>query len=244
VTIRMPLVTLCLLLAAPLGARAQAGSDLETTLARLLGRQQPTVLELSETTRRDVAQDELAATLYARAQAAEPGPAQSEVNQKMRDALAKARAAQGIRVTSGGYNVHREQPSENVWVWIASQELDLVAADGERLLGLVGELQGMGLAVQDLQWRVADATRLAAERALLTDSLQAMEATARTAADGLGLVMSGWRRVSLVPNEMPMPRYRAAPMAMAAEAAAPPVAAAGTIELTVTVTGEALLVAR
>jgi hypothetical protein len=91
---------------------------------------------------------------------------------------------------------------------------------------------------------VADATRLAAERALLTDSLQAMEATARTAADGLGLVMSGWRRVSLVPNEMPMPRYRAASMAMAAEAAAPPVAAAGTIELTVTVTGEALLVAR
>jgi hypothetical protein len=43
---------------------------------------------------------------------------------------------------------------------------------------------------------------------------------------------------------MPMPRYGAAPLAMAAEAAAPPVAAAGTTELTVTVTGQALLVAR
>ena len=243
-TIRMSLATLCLLLAAPLGAHAQDGGDLEATLARLLGRQQSTVLELSETARRDVAQDELTATLYARAQAAEPGPAQSEVNRKMRDALTRARAVQGIRVTSGGYSVSREQPSENVWVWVAAQELNLAAADGERLLGLIGELQDVGLAVQDLQWRVADATRLATEKALLTDSLRAMEATARTVADGLRLVMSGWRRINLMPNEAPIPHHRAAPTAMAPDVLAPPVAAAGTAEVAVTVTGEALLATR
>jgi predicted secreted protein len=221
--------------------RAQEGVEHDATSGRLLGHEQRTVLELSETARREVAEDELNATLYARAEAPEAGAAQGEVNRRMTDALAKARAAKEIRVGTGGYQVYREQPGENVWVWVASQELDLSAADGERLLALVADLQAMGLAVRELSWRVADATRRATERALLADALRAMDATARRAADHLGLSLSGWRRVTLVPTEPQRPRYGATSAPVGAEAGTPPVAAPGDTEVSVTVRGEALL---
>lgn len=243
----MRIARLALALALVLGAASPVPAQdvppgLEGLFDRLLRAQdRHTVLDLSETVRREVPDDEIVATLVARAQAQEPGPAQNEVNRRMAAALDKARAVEGVRVTSGGYHVYREQPSENVWVWVAVQELNLESADGERLLTLVGELQSAGLAVQDLRWQLADTSRRAIERSLLSEALQALEAKARTAADALSLTMSGWRRVSLAPDAQPMPRFRA-PMAMAAaDEAAPPVAAAGTSEVTVTVSAEALL---
>ena len=78
-------------------------------------------------------------------------------------------------------------------------------------------------------------------RQLLSEALDALARTARTAADGLNLRVLGWRRISLTPSGPIEPPYRAR-MAMAAQAEmATPVAAAGLSEVVVTVSAEALL---
>jgi uncharacterized protein len=205
---------------------------------------EPTVLELSEAARREVPQDEMAATLVAHAEAPDAAAAQDTVNRMMAAAVEAARKAPGVRHASGGYSVGQRQEREGgPMVWVAEQQLGLTGGDGAALLRLVGDLQGAGLAVQDLRWQLAPGTRRNVERQLLAEALDALQRTARTAADGLGLKVAGWRRVSLVPGgEPPGPVFRArmAAAPMAAEMA-PPVAAAGTSEVVVVVNAEALL---
>jgi uncharacterized protein len=205
---------------------------------------EPTVLELSEAARREVPQDEMAATLAAHAEAPDAAAAQDTVNRMMAAAVEAARKAPGgVRHASGGYSVSQRQEREGgPMVWVAEQQLSLTGGDGAALLRLVGDLQGAGLVVQDLRWQLAAGTRRNIERQLLAEALDALQRTARTAADGLGLRVAGWRRVSLVPGgEPPGPVFRARmATAMAAEMA-PPVAAAGASEVVVTVNAEALL---
>ncbi len=225
-------------LAGPRAAQAQQGPP-----GRGEG-PEPTVLELSEAARREVPQDEMAATLTAHAEAPDAAAAQNTVNRMMAAAVEAARKAAGVRHASGGYSVGQRQEREGgPMVWVAEQQLNLTGGDSVSLLRLVGDLQGAGLAVQDLRWQLAPGTRRNVERQLLAEALDALQRTARTAADGLGLRVAGWRRVSLVPGgEPPGPVFRARMAApMAAAEMAPPVAAAGTSEVVVMVNAEALL---
>jgi len=203
---------------------------------------EPTVLELTESARREVPQDELVATLLAHAETPEPAAAQNTVNRMMKAALDTARRVPGVRESSGTYMVSQQHREGEPPLWVAQQQLNLTSDDGPALLGLVGELQGAGLAIQDLHWTLAANTRRGIERQLLSEALEALSRTARTAADGLGLRVLGWRRISLTPNEPIPPPYRArAAMAAPSPEMAPPVAAAGLSEVVVTVSAEALL---
>ncbi len=203
---------------------------------------EPTVLELTESARREVPQDELVATLLAHAEAPEPAAAQNTVNRMMKSALDTARKVPGVRESSGTYTVSQQQREGEQPLWVAQQQLNVASDDGPALLRLVGELQGAGLTIQDLHWTLSANSRRGIERQLLSEALEALNRTARTAADGLGLRVLGWRRISLTPNEPIPPPYRGR-MAMAAPQAemAPPVAAAGLSEVVVTVSAEALL---
>jgi predicted secreted protein len=188
-----------------------------------------------------VAQDELRASLTAHAEAPQPAEAQNQVNRMMGEAVDLARAAAGVRVSSGSYNVYHDQPEKRPSRWVAEQSLSLTSNDATVLLDLVGKLQSNGLAVQGLQWTLAAATRRNVERQLLGEALDALSRTAKTAAEGLSLEFTGWRRVSLTPATGPVPPPYRARAAMAAEAMAAPVAVAGTSEVVVTVNAEALL---
>ena len=240
---RHTLATVALLLVAGPAAAQEGGPvSLDALLGRLLAEEQhQTVLELDETARREVPQDELTATLVARAEAQDAAAAQGQVNRTMGAALDAARKVAGVRPVTGGYSAGREERQGRAPVWAAQQALELTGGDGQALLGLVGELQKSGLAVEDLRWDLAASTRRGIERQLLGEALDGLSAKARTAADGLGLKLVGWRRVSLVPASPPFERFRG-PVAMAAAAEAPPpVAAAGRSEVAVTVRAEALL---
>lgn len=229
-----------LLLAGPAAGQEGGPAGLDALLGQLLAeRQHQTVLELDETARREVPQDELTATLVARAEAQDAAAAQGQVNRTMAAALDAARKVPGVRPVTGGYSAGRVERQGRAPVWAAEQALDLTGGDGQALLGLVGELQKAGLAVEELRWGLAAATRRGVERQLLGEALDGLATRARTAADGLGLKLVGWRRVSLVPAS-PVERFRA-PVAMAAAAEAPPVTAAGRSEVAVTVRAEALL---
>jgi predicted secreted protein len=242
VTIRCLLALVAAACLAGANVEAQVNDGLEEALRRLLDeRDAPTVLELSESARREVAQDELRASLTAHAEAPEPTAAQDQVNRMMGEAVELARAAPGVRVSTGGYNVYHDQPEKRAARWVAEQSLSLTGSDANVLLDLVGKLQAKGLAVQDLQWTLAAATRRNVERQLLGEALDALSRTARTAAEGLSLEFTGWRRVSLTPGATPMPPAYRARVAMAAEAMATPVAVAGTSEVVVNVSAEALL---
>jgi predicted secreted protein len=235
------LAAAALLLAALAGPRAPQAQPGPPAQGR--GEAEPTVLELSEAARREVPQDEMAAALTAHAEAEDAAAAQNTVNLMMATAVEAARKAQGVRHASGGYSVGQRQERENgPMVWVAEQQLNLTGGDGASLLRLVGDLQGAGLVVQDLRWQLAAGTRRNVERQLLAEALDALQRTARTAADGLGLRVAGWRRVSLVPDGQPVgPVFRARMAATMAAEMAPPVAAAGTSEVVVTVNAEALL---
>lgn len=202
---------------------------------------EPTILELSESARREVPQDELVATLVAHAETPEPAAAQNTVNRMMKAALETARRVPGVRESSGTYMVSQQQRENEPPVWVAEQQLNLSSDDGPALLGLIGELQGAGLSVQSLHWQLTANTRRGVERQLLSEALDALARTARTAADGLGLRVLGWRRVSLVPDAPFEPTYRSRLATAAASEATPPVAAAGLSEVVVTVSAEALL---
>src|SRR5690349_8113802 len=99
-----------LLAAGPAAAQEDAGTSLDALPGRLLAEQQhQTVLDLDETARREVPQDELSATLIARAEAQDAAAAQGQVNRMMAAALDQARKVTGVRAVTGGYSAGREE---------------------------------------------------------------------------------------------------------------------------------------
>ncbi|PHK93243.1 hypothetical protein CR162_19485 [Pseudoroseomonas rhizosphaerae] len=132
-----------LALATPLAA--QPATDAAATLPE-------TVLSLSETAEVKRAPDEVQASLRAEARGANAAAVQGQVNRAMEQALAAARAVPGLHAATGGYWTSRVDENRG---WLASQTLNLRAAEPAALLELVGGLQGQGLVLGDLGWRLS-----------------------------------------------------------------------------------------
>ena len=125
-----------------------------------------------------------------------------------------------------------------------SQTLSLTGADFPALAALLTRLQDEdGLLVSSIAFSLAPETRRRAEDALTKEAIRAWQQRAATASEALGF--AAWRpgRVSVSTGDhAPQPRFDMMARAGAAPASAPPVAVeGGTTELTVTVTGDALL---
>ncbi|MBV8988446.1 MAG: SIMPL domain-containing protein [Solirubrobacterales bacterium] len=197
-----------------------------------------TVLEFSETAGVMVQPDEIAASLHAEATASEPADAQEAVNRTMAKALDTARQVQGVTPATGQYAVWpaSAQFSSKAPAWRASQTLDLSAQDGPPLLHLVGALQKQGLVVQQLGWRLStQAARTAREQAL-RHALGGLRKRAEEAAGLLALRFVSFRTVRLTPEPPPVMPLRAA-----MTAAPEPSVEQGPVEVTATVTAEAVL---
>ncbi len=217
-------------------------------LAAAPGARADTILDLSETGHVSAQPDEIAASLRAEATAPAPDAAQAAVNQAMKRALDAARATQGVTVNTGQYSVWLAEPPPPPHpgaaragspTWHASQTLDLTGHDGHSMLALVGTLQGQGMAVQALAWQLSpDATRTALEAAL-RQAVSGLRARAEEVAGLLGLRFASFRTVRLSPE----PQRMAPMMMMRAAAPAPaPNVEQGPIEVSSTVTAEAVLV--
>lgn len=205
-------------------------------LAASVSARAATILHLSASATVNVVPDELHANLSAEASADSPVKAQAAVNTAMAAALATARQASDVTVSTGAYSVW--QITEPRAQWHANQTIALVSQDGPKLLALVGTLQGMGLAVSELVWQPTTKTATAARETAEATALAALRGRAEAAAKLLGLKFTGFREVWLnVPERQPIQ-----PMAMIAARAMPaPSAVPAEVPITATVQAEATL---
>jgi predicted secreted protein len=191
----------------------------------------------------NVANDRLLAWLRAEAENASPAVAANEVNARVAKALARIKAVAGVTAQTSGYSTQQTAERGKPARWRVAQSVTLEGADFASIAALVTRLQDEdGMLLSGLAFSVSDAKRRETEDALTQQALGAWRARAQNAARGLGF--SAWRpgHVSVSTNDFgrPQPLARGGVGAMAA-AAAPVPLEGGTSEVTVAVTGDAVL---
>lgn len=207
---------------------------------------QHTVVTVTASVTSPLPNDRMHAWLRAEVDHADPVAAANEVNTRMAKALARAKAVKGVDAATTGYSSfqvsERNQPSR----WRVAQTLSLEGQDFAALSALVSKLQGEDqLVLTGMNFTVSAGARRAAEDALTDQAIKAWQARAQNAARGFGA--GAWRagHVTIQANDFarPLPMMRQQGMA-AAPASAPVAAEAGTSDITVTVSGDAILESR
>jgi predicted secreted protein len=215
------------------GASAQVLVDAPTT--------QP-IITLTASATTSVPNDRMHAYMRAEAEHADAAQAANDVNARMTRALARARGVANVETSTAGYNSFQTAEPNRPNRWRVSQVLSLESSDFAALSALVSKLQSAdGLVLGGLAFAVSPAARRAAEDALTQQAITNWQQRAQTAARGFGA--GGWRagRVTIQTSEggRPQPMFRTS--AVAADRAAPVAIEGGMSDVTVTVSGEAIL---
>jgi predicted secreted protein len=199
-----------------------------------------TMLHLNEQARRQVPRDRLVAVLRIEGADADVARLQSDINQRLAAAVARAKAVAGVTLTTGGYYVYQDRPKERPAQWRGSASLTLDAKETAPLLALVGGLQQSGLVLSSLGYELSPEATRAVEDELTAEALARLRLRAQRVAQRLGLSVVRISDLHLgnAGGTPPVPRLfaAAAPASMSA-AAALPVAEPG--EATVSVAVEA-----
>ena len=197
-----------------------------------------TLLRLSESAEVTRTPDEVRATLRYEAREGTPAAAQAAVNRAMAAALESARGAQGVTASTGSYSTGRQEDPPR---WVASQTLNLRAADGAALLGLVGTLQSRGLALAGMGHGLTrDAARTARQEAAAM-ALDALRRRADALAAGIDMRVERIAEINLDAGDAPSPQPVMAAMARGAPA---PVAEAEDIVVVASAQAVVVLVPR
>ena len=191
-----------------------------------------------------VQNDRMQATVRVEAENASAATAASDVNARMAKALARAKSAPAIDAKSAGSSTWQTWEKGRPSKWKVVQSLQLTSTDFAALAALISRLQDDdGLLVSGMSFSVSPETRRKAEDALTREAIRSWQQRAATAADALGY--ASWRagRITVTTGDAgPVPRPEIMMRAQAAQAGgAPVVVEGGTTELTVTVSGDALL---
>jgi predicted secreted protein len=190
-----------------------------------------------------VQNDRLQAWLRAEAENANPAAAASQVNAAIAKALASAKAHPTIKVATAGYSTQQVSDKQKPNRWRVTQSLSLESGDFTAAATLISRLQDEdGLLLSSMGFSLADKTRRDAEDSVTQLAIKSWQARAQQAAIGLGF--SGWRpghvTVQTGDGGRAYPMVRA--QAMASSAGSAPVAVeGGTTDVSVTVSGEAIL---
>jgi predicted secreted protein len=196
---------------------------------------------LSAAATASVPNDRMLAWMRAEADNADAAAAAAVVNARMAKALALAKSAKGVEASTSGYSSQQFAEKNQPARWRVAQTLKLESSDFTSLSALITQLQAEGgLVVDGTQFSVSNASRRNAEDSLTQQAIKSWQARAAEAARGFGF--DGWRvgNVAIQTGESfrPQPVMRA----MAFEAKAAPVAMeAGNSDITVTVSGDAVL---
>jgi predicted secreted protein len=188
-----------------------------------------------------VTNDRLQAWLRTEAENVSPAVAAGQVNAASAKAIADAKAFPTVKVATLGYSTQQIAEKGKPTRWRVSQTITVDATDFTAAATLLSKLQDEnGLLLSNMSFSISDKTRRDAEDGVTQQAIKAWQARAEQAARGLGF--PAWRvgHVSVQSSGgQPYPVMRAQPMAMGA---APPVAIeAGTTDVTVTVSGDAML---
>ena len=229
-----------------LGSLAAAGFALAAldghAQMQMPGAPPPPSVTVSATATTTVANDRLQASLRAEAENASPAAAASQVNVIIATALVDAKAYPAVKVATAGYStqqiVQKGQPTR----WHVTQSITLEAGDFTQAAMLMTRLQDQGgLLLSGMGFSISEASRRKAEDGVTQEALKSWQARAKQAAQGLGF--AGWRvghvTVQNSGGGQVYPQMRA--QVMAAPGGAPVAVEAGTTEVTVTVSGDAVL---
>ena len=201
----------------------------------------PPAVTLSASATASVPNDRMLAWMRAEADNADAATAAGVVNSRMAKALALARGTKGIEASTSGYSSHQITDKNQPPRWRVAQTLKLEGGDFTALSALITKLQAEGgMVVDGTQFSVSDTSRKKAEDGLTQQAIKSWQARATEAARGFGF--DGWRVGSVAIQTGESFRPQPVMRAMAFEAKSAPVAVeAGNADITVTVSGEALL---
>jgi len=185
--------------------------------------------------------DRVQAWLRAEADNANPASAAAQVNTTVARALSRIRTVAAIKAATSGYTTQQIVEKGKPARWRVTQSITLDSGDFSAVATLIGRLQEEdGLLLSGMNFSVTDEARAKAEDAVTQQAIRSWQERAQAAARGLGF--PGWRpgRVTVQAGGRAAPMFRAA--AAEVYAGAPPVPVeAGTTDVTVTVTGDAVL---
>jgi predicted secreted protein len=188
-----------------------------------------------------VTNDRLQAWLRTEAENVSPAAAAAQVNAASAKAIADAKAFPGVKVATIGYSTQQIAEKGKPTRWRVSQTITLDATDFTAAATLLSKLQDEnGLQLSNMSFSIADKTRREAEDSVTQQAIKAWQVRAEQAAKDFGF--AAWRvgHVTVqTSGGQAYPVMRA--QAMSLSAAAPVAIEAGTTDVTVTVSGDALL---
>jgi len=222
------------------GSLAVAGAtNLHAQVPAALSQSAVTVSASSTVT---VQNDRLQAWLRTEAESANPAAAASQVNTAMAKALASAKAYPAVKVATAGYSTQQVSDKQKPSRWRVVQTLSLDSGDFTAAATLISRLQDDdGLLLSGMGFLLGDKARRDAEDSVTQQAIKSWQARAQQAANGLGF--AGWHpgHVTVQTGEAgrvyPMMRAQA----MSTGGSAPVAIEAGTTDVSVTVSGEAIL---
>ncbi len=201
----------------------------------------PPLLHLSETATITVPPTLLVADLVASSQSPSAVTTQRHVNDLMARADLLAGKVPGIVTEFQDYSTDFVDAANGVPAhWDASQTLEIRGHSGEMVLGLVGQLQAIGLSLGNLGWQVPPDEADAAGRKARLQALASVRQEALAAAQTLDLSVEGYQSVDLTGGRSPI--LSPAPMQMAAMA--PPLASADSQNISAIVSADFILTAK
>jgi predicted secreted protein len=227
---------------------ATAGGVVAVTNARILHAQGylpglPSAVTVSASAGVTVQNDRLQAWLRAEAENASPTAAASQVNAAIAKALTDAKAYPAVKVATAGYSTQPISDKQKPNRWRVTQTLSIDSGDFTAAANLISKLQEEnGLLLSGMGFSLSDKSRREAEDNVTQQAIKSWQTRAQNAATGLGF--GGWHPGHI--NVQTGDGGRAYPMmraqAMTASSGPSPVAVeAGTTEVSVTVSGEAIL---
>ncbi len=173
---------------------------------------------------REVANDWTTGLIGTTASGSDPAELAARINKQMGEALALAKQAKGVKVTSGAYNTYPEYGDGNRIIrWQASQDLILESKDTGAVAKLLGKLQASGLLLRSISFSVSRETQRKLEDELVAEAVAAFRARAALVAKSFGKASYGLISVNLGGGgfQPPMP-YMRADMAMMSKAESAP----------------------
>jgi len=203
----------------------------------------PSAVAVTASSTVTVQNDRLQAWLRAEAENANPGVAASQVNAMVATALASAKAYPSVKVATAGYSTQPIADKQKPNRWRVAQTLSLDSSDFTAAATLISRLQDEdGLLLSAMGFSLTDKTRRDAEDSVTHQAIKSWQTRAQQAAIGLGF--AAWRpgHVSVQTGDA----GRAYPVMRAQTIASPvggaPVALeAGTTDVSVTVSGDAVI---
>jgi predicted secreted protein len=219
-----------------------AALTLSAAMAQMPMGPQPPSVSVNASATAIVVNDRLQAWLRTETENVSPAAAASQVNATMAKAIADAKAYPGVKVATAGYATQQITEKGKPTRWRVAQTMSLDATDFTAAATLMSKLQDEnGLLLSGMTFSLSEKTRREAEDSVTLEAIKSWQARAQQATQGLGF--ASWRvgHVNVqASGGAPVYPMRAQPMASVA--AAPPVALeAGTTELTVSVSGDAVL---